>query len=72
MILPATAQNSAITLTQQLASYLGTYQGVIYAVIEDGQQIAGGMGYADKENHILADGANTAFQIGRASCRERV
>lgn len=67
MILPATAQNSAITLTQQLASYLGTYQGVIYAVIEDGQQIAGGMGYADKENHILADGANTAFHIGSIS-----
>lgn len=67
MLLPATAQGTAVTLTQQLASYLGSYQGVIYAVIEDGQQIAGGMGYADKENHILADGANTAFHIGSIS-----
>jgi CubicO group peptidase (beta-lactamase class C family) len=68
MLLPACAQGSADTLTQQLSIYLGTsYQGVIYAVIEDGRQIAGGMGYADKENHFLADGANTAFHIGSIS-----
>lgn len=67
MLLPVMAQNAAYTLTQQLASHLGSYQGVIYALIEQDQQIAGGMGYADKENHILADGAKTAFHIGSIS-----
>ncbi|MDP2813242.1 MAG: serine hydrolase domain-containing protein, partial [Erysipelotrichaceae bacterium] len=67
-LLPASAQGSAVTLFEQLSSHLGSsVQGVIYAVIKDGQQIAGGMGYADKENHILADGANTAFHIGSIS-----
>lgn len=67
MLLPVMAQNNSQTLTQQLASHLGSYQGVIYALIEQDQQIAGGMGYADKENHILADGTQTAFHIGSIS-----
>ena len=67
MLLPVMAQSTADTLTQQLASHLGSYQGVIYALIENDQQIAGGMGYADKENHILADGGKTAFHIGSIS-----
>lgn len=67
MFIPANAQSSAHTLTDQLASYLKHYQGVVYAVIENDQKIVGGMGYADKKNHILAHPANTAFHIGSIS-----
>jgi CubicO group peptidase (beta-lactamase class C family) len=55
------------SLPQSLSPYIGDATGVIYAVIDDEDEYVGAMGYADKENDILADPTKTAFRIGSIS-----
>lgn len=55
------------SLPQSLSPYIGDATGVIYAVIDDEDEYVGAMGYADKENEILADPTETAFRIGSIS-----
>ena len=63
--LQASTEDSS--LPQSLSPYIGDATGVIYAVITDEDEYVGAMGYADKENEILADPTKTAFRIGSIS-----
>lgn len=55
------------TVTDGLSSYLGQSTGMIYAFVDHGDTYYGGMGYADKTKHTLADPIRTPFRIGSIS-----